>query len=83
MSHSFILAPFIAAFLVFILRFYGRENAASMASPSFLLAALTVLIAGAYLLLGVMNVTPPYGELAFGAAGLVLLATAVARLFMI
>lgn len=83
MSHTVILAPFILAFLVFVLRFYGRENAASMTNPSFLLAAGTVLVAGAYLFLGVVDMLPAYGTLGFGVVGVALLATAIARMFMI
>jgi hypothetical protein len=83
MSHTFILVPFIVAFLGFILRFYGRENAASMSNPSFLLAAATVIIAVAFLGLGVVNLLPAYSSIAFGVVGLALTALAVARMFMI
>jgi hypothetical protein len=83
MSHSIILVPFIFAFLTFVLRFYARERAASMANPSFLLALLTVLVAGTYLFLGVIEMLPAYGEAGFGLAGVALLVLAVARMFMI
>jgi hypothetical protein len=83
MSHTIILAPFILAFLIYILRFYGREGAASMTNPSFLLAAGTVTTAAFYLFLGVVDMVPPYGTLGFGVVGVGLLALAVARMFMI
>jgi hypothetical protein len=80
---TIILVPFILAFLTFVLRFYGRESASSMRNPSFLLALLTVVSAGAYLYLRVTGLLPPYGTAGFGLAGLVLLGTAVMRMFMI
>jgi hypothetical protein len=82
-TSSILLLPFILAFLVFVLRFYNREGAGSMTRPSFLLAVLTVLIAGAYLVLGITDELPPYSTIGFAAAGLILLATAIMRMFMI
>ncbi len=82
-ASSFLLVPFILAFLVFVLRFYNREGASSMTRPSFLLALLTVFIAGSYLVLGVMDELPPYSTIAFAVVGLILLATAILRMFMI
>ncbi len=82
-TSTFLLAPFILAFLVFVFRFYNRENAGSIANPSFLLAILTVLIAGAYLILGVIDLLPPHSTIGFALAGLLLLATAITRMFMI
>lgn len=81
-ASTIILAPFILAFLVFVFRFYNRERAASIANLSFLLAIGTVLIAGAYLFLGVTDNLPDYGTLGFGLVGLILLAVAIARLFI-
>ena len=83
MSNSIIIAPFILAFLVFALRFYARESASSKTNPSFLLALVTVLIAGCYLVLGVIDTLPPYGAIGFGLVGLALFILAVARMFMI
>ena len=80
---TIILVPFILAFLFFVLRFYFRESAASMANPSFLLGAGTVLIAGAYLIMRVSHVLPAYGTLGFGIVGVGLLGTAIARMFML
>jgi hypothetical protein len=80
---TIVLVPFILAFLVFVLRFYGRESAVSMRSPSFVLALLTVATAFAYLYLRVTGAIPPYGTAGFGVAGLALLAIAIARMFMI
>ena len=86
MSNTFstiILIPFFAAFLTFVLRFYFRENASSMANPSFLLAGATVLSAGAYLVLKVTETLPTYGTTAFALLGLALLGLAIARMFRI
>jgi hypothetical protein len=80
---TIILIPFILAFLVFVLRFYSRERASSMTNPSFLLAVSTVLIAGLYLGLGVIDLLPTYATIGFGIAGVVLLAVAALRMFMI
>jgi hypothetical protein len=80
---SILLAPFILAFLVFVFRFYSRENAASIKNPSFMLAILTVLIAGSYLILGVAELLPPYSTIIYAVIGLILFATAVVRMFMI
>ncbi|HET6309092.1 MAG TPA: hypothetical protein VFG12_18010 [Rhodopila sp.] len=82
-THTFILAPFVLAFLVSVFRFYNRENAASVASPSFLLAILSVLVAGSYLVLGVIDLLPSYSTIAYLLVGLAFLATAIARLFML
>jgi hypothetical protein len=83
MSHSIIVAPFILAFLGFVLRFYTREGAASMANPSFLLAVATVLTAGFYLFLGVIDMLPAYGTIGFGIVGVALLGLSVLRMFLI
>jgi quinol-cytochrome oxidoreductase complex cytochrome b subunit len=82
-ASTFILVPFIVAFLMFVLRFYNREGASSMIRPSFLLAILTVAIAFTYLILGVINMLPPYGTIGFALIGLILLGTAIMRMFMI
>lgn len=82
-TSNILLAPFILAFLVFALRFYSREHASSIANPSFLLAIVTVLVAGGYLILGVTALLPPYGTIGFAIVGLILLATAILRMFMI
>jgi hypothetical protein len=71
------------AFLVFVLRFYSREGASSIVSTSFLLAILTVLIAFGYLILGVTSMLPPYSTIGFSLVGLILLGTAILRMFRI
>jgi F0F1-type ATP synthase assembly protein I len=83
MSHSILLLPFLFAFIVFAFRFYARENAASMANPSFLLALGTVVVAALYLVLGVLAILPPYSGIGFGLTGLVLLGVSIARMFVI
>lgn len=80
---SFLLAPFIMAFLVFVFRFYSRESAASIKNPSFLLAILTVVIAGSYLILGVAELLPPYSTIGYALVGLILFGIAILRMFMI
>ena len=83
MSHSILLLPFLFAFVIFAFRFYARENAASMANPSFLLALATVMAAVLYLVLGVLGSLPPYSAIGFGLTGLVLLGVSIARMFVI
>ncbi len=80
---TIVLVPFIFAFLIFVLRFYARESAASMRNPSFLLALATMLSAGAYLVLRITETLPAYGTIGFGVIGLGLLGSAIARMFMI
>ncbi len=82
-TSTILLIPFILAFLVFVLRFYSREGASSITNASFLLAILTVLIAFAYLILGVTSMLPHYSTIGFAAVGLILLGTAIARMFRI
>ena len=82
-TSTILLIPFIMAFLLFVFRFYSRERAASMANLSFLLAILTILIASAYLTLGVLGLLPAYGTIGFACVGLILLATAILRMYMI
>jgi len=80
-SATLILAPFIAAFLVFVFHFYGREGAVSVTAPSFLLAGLTSVLALAYLGLGVFGVLPAYGPILFGILGAALLILSIIRMF--
>jgi hypothetical protein len=82
-TSTFILVPFIFAFLVFVFRFYNRESASSIKNPSFVLAILTVLIAGSYLILGVTGHLPSYSAIGYLLIGLILLAIAITRMFMI
>ena len=82
-TSTLLLVPFILAFLVFVLRFYNREGASSMRRPSFLLALLTVAFAGTYLILGVVHALPPYSTIGFALIGVILLGTAITRMFMI
>ena len=82
-TSTYILVPFIFAFLVFVFRFYGREGASSIKNLSFVLAILTVLIAGSYLVLGVIEMLPRHSAIGYLLIGLILLGTAIARMFMI
>jgi hypothetical protein len=80
---TIVLLPFILAFLIAVVRFYGRERASSMGNFSFVLASFTVLSAVGYLLLRIGDMMSVFGTIAFGVLGLMLLGTAVARMFMI
>jgi hypothetical protein len=82
-TSTVILAPFIMAFLVFIYRFYNRERASSVFNLSFMLAILTMVLAGTYLALGVTGHLPSYGTIGFACIGLIMFATAIVRIFMI
>ena len=82
-TSTFLLVPFILAFFIFVVRFYNREGASSMARPSFLLAIFTVLTAFSYLILGISGMLPPYSTIGFTAIGLTLLGIAILRMFMI
>jgi hypothetical protein len=42
-----------------------------------------MLIAGIYLVLGIIDWLPPYSTIGFALIGLILLGTAIARMFMI
>jgi hypothetical protein len=83
MTHTYYLAPYVLAFVSSILRFYGREHAGSKTSPSFILAVATVVVALAFLFLGVGGFLPAYGGLVFLAFGTVLLGLSIARWFML
>jgi hypothetical protein len=63
------LLPLIAALLVLTARFYVREGAISVLSPSFLLATLSVLLLIAYMVLRVVGIRPPYAWVGFGGVG--------------
>jgi hypothetical protein len=83
MSHSVILLPFVIAFVIFVVRFYFREGASSLARPSFLLAAATSAMILLYLTLNVLDSIGEYGTLGFGLIGLVLLGVSILRMFML
>jgi hypothetical protein len=80
---TFILAPFLCAFMLFIARFYFKEGARSKLRLSFLLAIATVVITGAYLVLGLLTMLPEHGVIGFGLVGLALMAFSILRLFLI
>ena len=83
MTHTYYLAPYVLAFVTSILRFYGHEHAASKSSPTFILAILTVVVALAFLFLGIGGFLPAYGSLIFLAIGIVLLGLSIQRWFVI
>ena len=70
---SYLLIPLVAAFLVFLVRFYVRESAASKASPSFILACVCVVLLLSSVVLAVLFLLPPYVVYGYAAAGIILL----------
>ena len=75
------LLPLIAATLVLAMRFYAREGAISLLSPSFLLATLAVLMLFSYLVILVLGMLPPYAWVVFGGVGLVMTAGGIVSFF--
>jgi hypothetical protein len=75
------LLPLIAAILVLTARFYGREGALSVLSPTFLLATLAVAMLVGYMALLVLGLLPPYAWVAFGGIGLVMTCGGIWSLF--
>jgi hypothetical protein len=73
-STTLALLPLIAALLILTTRFYAREGAVSILSPSFLLAALAVFLLVAYMMLRVIGILPPYAWIGFGGIGLAMTA---------
>ena len=82
-ADTWILIPFVIAFLLFVFRFYNREGASSITNPTFMLAIGSVLIAGGYLAWGVFGDLPQYGSIVFGIIGVALMAFAFLRLFQL
>ena len=66
------LLPLITGLLVLATRFYAREGAISIFSPSFMLAAVAVLLLVTYMVLMVLAVLPPFSWVVFGGIGLVM-----------
>ena len=64
--------PLIVGVLVMALRFYAREGAISILSPSFLLAALAVFLLFGYMILTVVGMLPAYAWVGFGGVGLLM-----------
>jgi hypothetical protein len=78
--NTIILFPFLAAFLLSVVRFYVRDNARSIFLPSFLVAVGSVLIAVLYLVLGTLGFLPEHGVIEFGVVGVALLGFAIYRM---
>ena len=68
-STTLAVIPLIVGMLVMALRFYAREGAISIFSPSFLFAALAVLLLFSYMTLTVVAMLPPYAWVGFGGVG--------------
>ena len=71
-STALAVLPLIFGMLVMSIRFYAREGAISVLSPSFLCAAFAVLLLVAYMILTVVGLLPPYAWVGFGGVGLVM-----------
>ena len=63
------LLPLIAGLLVLVARFYVRERAISIFSPSFMLATLAVALLITYMVLRVAGILPHYAWIGFGGIG--------------
>jgi hypothetical protein len=68
------LLPLIAAILVLTTRFYVRERAISILSPTFMLAGVAVAMLIGYMVLLVLNILPPYAWVGFGGIGFLMAA---------
>jgi hypothetical protein len=66
------LLPLIFAILILAARFYIRENAISVLSPSFVFATIGVLLLLGYMLLVVLELLPPYAWVGFGGMGVLM-----------
>ena len=64
--------PLISGMLVLALRFYLREGAISLLSPSFVLAATAMLMLFLYMVLLVISMLPPFAWVGFGGVGLLM-----------
>ena len=82
-TYTFIVIPFLVAFLFSVKRFYFRDNAASIFRASFLLAFGSMLVGCLYLVFGAMQMLPPYSALAFGIVGLLCMTLAVWQSFQL
>lgn len=63
------LLPLISGMLVLAFRFYAREGAISIFSPSFVLSTLAVLMLFGYMVMVVLSVVPAYAWVVFGGIG--------------
>jgi len=68
------LLPLIGAILILTTRFYVRERAISILSPTFMLAGVAVAMLIGYMVLLVLNILPPYAWVGFGGIGLLMAA---------
>jgi hypothetical protein len=64
------LLPLIAGILIMMARFYAREGAISVFSPSFMLATFMVGLLIGYMVLVVLDILPRYAWVGFGGFGL-------------
>jgi hypothetical protein len=66
------LSPLFLGLVVLAVRFYAREGAISILSPTFLLAVLAAALLIGYMTLLVLSLLPPYAWIAFGGVGAVM-----------
>ena len=78
--NTFILLPFLGAFLLSIARFYVRDRAHSIFMPSFILAVSAVIVALIYLVLGMLYLLPAHAAIGVGVLGAVFLVVSVYQL---
>jgi hypothetical protein len=71
-STSLALFPLIVAAVILALRFYIRENAYSVLSPTFVLSTFAVSMLILYIALLVLALLPAYAWVAFGGLGVLL-----------
>ena len=68
-SMTLALLPLITALLVLSARFYAKEGATSVLSPTFLLMGLSMAMLMVYMAMVVMAVVPDYTSVVFGGLG--------------
>ncbi|HVZ07350.1 hypothetical protein [Rhodopila sp.] len=82
-THTFIIIPYLLAFLLSVKRFYFRDSAISVLRASFLLALGSMALAGIYLVFGALEMLPAYSTVVFGILGVACLAVAVWQAFQL
>ena len=68
-SMTLALLPLVMALLVLSARFYAKEGATSLLSPTFMLMGLSMAMLVVYMAMTVMAVVPAYSWVVFGGLG--------------
>lgn len=71
-STTLALLPLFSGLVVLAVRFYAREGAISIFSPTFLLATLAVALLIGYMVLVVLGLLFPYAWVVFGGIGVLM-----------